>query len=72
MLTVIISNTVNGIHYTFAVLEKPASITELDETIKENLLKNEKKMLKIWNAGTSLTANVYLDGNFSASIDFEL
>jgi len=72
MMTVIVNETENGLHYTFALLEQIDSVSELNESLKRNLLRREKEMLKVWNAGTTLTAKVYLAGNFAASMKFEL
>ena len=72
MITVIVNETENGLHYTFALLEQIDSVSELSKSLKRNLLQREKKMLKVWNAGTTLTANVYLAGNFAASMKFDL
>ena len=72
MIRIIISERVNGICYTFAISENIHSLSSLDKCVKAGLLAKEKEIKKIWNAGTKLTASIYLDRNFACSIGFEL
>ena len=72
MIRVIVSERVNGICYTFAILENVHSLSSLYKCVKTELLAKEKDIKKVWNAGTKLTANIYLDRNFACSIGFEL
>ena len=72
MVRIIISERVNGICYTFVMLENVHSLSSLNKCVKTGLLSKEKEIKKVWNAGTNLTANIYLDRNFACSIGFEL
>ena len=72
MIRVIVSERVNGICYSFVMLENVHSLSSLDKCVKTGLLAKEREIKKVWNAGTKLTANIYLDQNFACSIEFEL
>jgi ERCC4-type nuclease len=72
MVRIIVSERVNGICYSFAISENIYSLSSLNKCVKASLLAKEKEIKKVWNAGTKLTANIYLDQNFACSIGFEL
>lgn len=72
MIRVIVSKKENGICYSFEILDNIRSLSDLNKCIKTRLLEKQKEIKKVWNDGTKLTANIYLDRNFAGSIDFEL
>lgn len=72
MIRVIVSEKENGRCYTFAILDNICSLSSLNKCVKTSLLAREQEIKKIWNDGTKLTANIYLDRNFAGSVDFEL
>ena len=72
MIRVIVSEKENGRCYTFEIIDNICSLFGLNKCVKNRLLEKEKEIKKVWNAGTRLTANIYLDRNFAGSIDFEL
>lgn len=72
MIRVIISEKENNICYSFEILDNIRSISDLNICIRNRLLSKEREIKKVWNEGTKLTANIYLDRNFAGSINFEL
>ena len=72
MIRIIVSEKANGRCYTFAVTDNFCSLSGLNKCVKTRLLAKENEIKKVWNEGTKLTANIYLDRNFTGSIDFEL
>ena len=72
MARVIVSKTENGICYSFEILDNIRSLSGLNKCVKTRLLAKENEIKKVWNEGTKLTANIYLDRNFAGSINFEL
>lgn len=72
MKRVIVSEKENGRCYTFAILDGICSLSSLNKCVKTSLIAKEKEIKKVWNEGTKLTANIYLDRNFAGSINFEL
>ena len=72
MIRVIVSKKENGICYSFEILDNICSLFGLNKCVKTRLLEKQKEIKKVWNEGTKLTANIYLDRNFTGSIDFEL
>ena len=72
MIRVIVSKTENGICYSFEILDNIRSLSDLNICVRTRLLSKENEIKKVWNEGTKLTANIYLDRNFTGSIDFEL
>ena len=58
MIRIIISERVNGICYSFVMLENVHSLSSLDKCVKAGLLSKEKEIKKVWNADTKLTANI--------------
>ena len=72
MIRVIVSKKENGICYSFEILDNILSLSGLNKCVRTRLLSKEKEIKKVWNEGTKLTAKVFLDRNFSGSVDFEL
>lgn len=72
MIKIIVSEKENGICYSFEILDNICSLFSLNKCVKTRLLAKEKEIKKVWNEGTKLTANIYLDRNFAGSINFEL
>ena len=72
MIRVIVSKKENGRCYTFAILDDIFSLSSLNKCVNTRLLEKQKELKKVWNEGTKLTANIYLDRNFAGSINFEL
>ena len=72
MIRVIVSKKENGICYSFEILDNIRSLSDLNKCVNTRLLEKQKEIKKVWNEGTKLTANIYLDRNFAGSIDFEL
>lgn len=72
MIRIIVSEKANGRCYTFAILDDIFSLSSLNKCVKTRLLAKENEIKKVWNEGTKLTANIYLDRNFAGSINFEL
>ena len=72
MIRVIVSKKENGICYSFEILDNIRSLSDLNICVRTRLLSKENEIKKVWNEGTKLTANIYLDRNFAGSIDFEL
>ena len=72
MIRVIVSKKENGICYSFEILDNIRSLSSLNKCVRTRLLEREKEIKKVWNDGTKLTANIYLDRNFAGSINFEL
>ena len=72
MIRIIVTETENGRCYTFAILDDIFSLYSLNKCVKTRLLEKQNEIKKVWNEGTKLTANIYLDRNFAGSINFEL
>ena len=72
MIRIIVSEKGNGRCYTFEIIDNIYCLFGLNKCVKNRLLAKEKEIKKVWNEGTKLTANIYLDRNFAGSIDFEL
>jgi len=72
MIRIIVTEKENGRCYTFEIIDNICSLFGLNKCVKTRLLEKEKEIKKVWNAGTRLTANIYLDRNVAGSIDFEL
>ena len=72
MIRVIISEKENNICYSFEILDNIRSIADLNICVRTRLLSKEREIKKVWNVGTKLTANIYIDRNFAGSINFEL
>ena len=72
MIRIIVTEKENGRCYTFEIIDNICSLSSLNKCIKTRLLEKQKEIKKVWNEGTKLTANIYLDRNFAGSINFEL
>ena len=72
MIRIIVTEKENGRCYTFEIIDNIFCLFGLNKCVKNRLLEKQKEIKKVWNEGTKLTANIYLDRNFTGSIDFEL
>ena len=72
MIRVIVSKKESGRYYTFEIIDNIFCLFGLNKCVKNRLLAKQKEIKKVWNEGTKLTANIYIDRNFAGSIDFEL
>ena len=72
MIRIIVSEKANGRCYTFEIIDNIFCLFGLNKCVKNRLLAKEKEIKKVWNEGTKLKANIYIDRHFTGSIDFEL